>query len=124
MRRFIYEGVPKAIGPYSHAVLSNGNLYISGQLGVDPKTNQLVEGIESQTRQALENVLTVLEKSDMDVSNLAKVTIFVTDMGVFQTVNKIYAQYVEGHYPARAVIGVNELPMGALVEVEAIASKI
>jgi 2-iminobutanoate/2-iminopropanoate deaminase len=112
---------PKAVGPYSQAVASNGLLFCSGQIGLDPQTQTLAEGIEAQTHQVLKNLRAVLKAAGVDFTNVVKTTIFVVDMNDFVTVNEIYAEYFGAHKPARATIGVASLPKGAVVEIEAIA---
>ncbi|HNP93845.1 MAG TPA: RidA family protein [Rectinema sp.] len=114
---------PAAIGPYSHAIRAGALVFCSGQLGIDPSTGDLVEGIEAQTNQALRNLVSVLEACSCTVANLVKTTIFLKDMNNFPKVNEIYAGYFDGDFPARSAIQVAALPKNALVEIEAIAYK-
>ncbi|MDV9033030.1 RidA family protein [Pseudomonas sp. RAC1] len=114
---------PAAIGPYSQAVLVNGTLYMSGQIALDPKTMQLVGGIEAQTRQAFSNLIAVLNAADMQTSDIVKVNIYLVDLGNFALVNEVMQELFSTPFPARAAIGVASLPRGALVEVEAVAVK-
>ncbi|WP_408011271.1 Rid family detoxifying hydrolase [Pseudalkalibacillus sp. A8] len=116
--------IPAAIGPYSHKIRSkNDLLFISGQIPIDPETNELVEGgVVEQTQQCLENLKAILNSEGMDYSNLLKVTIYCTDMANFQAINEVYAGVLDGPPPARAVVGINALPKGALVEIEGIAN--
>lgn len=112
---------PAALGPYSHANAANGFVFSSGQIGIDPATGKLPEGIEAQAEQALINLENVLRAAGSDMAQVLKTTVFVTDMGQFATVNKIYAAHFNGNFPARSCVQVGALPGGALVEVEAIA---
>ena len=115
-------GAPKAVGPYSPATRAGNLAFLSGQLGINPETGQLVgPGIEEQTVQLLKNLKTVLAEMGLEFKNVAKTTIFLTDLANFQTVNKIYAEALEGHKPARSTIQISALPLGAIVEIEMIA---
>lgn len=111
---------PAAVGPYCHARLCGDTLYCSGQLGLIPATGQLAEGLEAQTRQALDNLGAVLVAAGMDYSNVVKTTVFLNNMADFAAVNAIYAQYFPQDPPARSCVQA-VLPKGGLVEVEAIA---
>ena len=112
---------PAAIGPYSQAVHSEGFLFLSGQLGLDPQTMQLHEGVEAQTHQALKNISAVLSADQKDFSHVIKTTIFLINMDDFAAVNIIYANYFANHRPARSTIAVGRLPKNALIEIECIA---
>ena len=112
---------PAAIGPYSQAIRAGKFLFASGQLGLDPMTGNLQEGIEAQTRQALANILAVLAASGGGVENVVKTTIFLADMAHFSTVNNLYAQVFETEPPARSTVQVAALPKGGLVEIEIVA---
>ena len=116
------EKAPAAVGPYCHAKLCGDILFCSGQLGLIPETGVLAEGLEGQTRQALANLGVVLAAAGMDYSNVAKTTVFVSDMANFAAVNAIYAEYFPGEPPARSCVQA-VLPKGGLVEIEAIAVK-
>jgi 2-iminobutanoate/2-iminopropanoate deaminase len=116
------QSAPKAVGPYSQAIVSGDFVFCSGQIGIDPKTQELASGIEAQTHQVLKNLKAVLEASGSDYSQVVKTTIFVTDIADFSLVNDIYAGYFENHKPARATVEVSRLPKGAVVEIEAIAT--
>jgi 2-iminobutanoate/2-iminopropanoate deaminase len=122
MKSIHTDKAPKAAGPYSQAIVSGDFVFCSGQIGIDPETQTLVEGIEAQTQQALKNLKAVLEASKSDFPQVVKTTIFVADMGDYALVNEIYARYFENHKPARATVAVASLPKGALVEIEAIAT--
>jgi 2-iminobutanoate/2-iminopropanoate deaminase len=113
------EKAPKAIGPYSQAITVGDFVYCSGQIGLNPKTGELVEGIKKQTVQALKNLKAVLEEAGGDVKTVMKTTVFLTDMKNFQTVNEIYGEVFKDHKPARSTVAVAALPKGALVEIEA-----
>ena len=114
---------PAAIGPYSQAVVIDKTVYISGQIAIDPKTNQLIDGdISTQTRQVMKNIGAILLASSSSFDNVLKTTIFLTDLNNFSIVNEIYSSYfVEGHYPARSCVEISSLPKGALIEIETVA---
>lgn len=115
------KNAPAAVGPYVHAVKAGETLYTSGQLGLIPQTGTLPEGIEAQTKQALENLKAVVEAAGLNLSNVVKTTVFLADMNDFATVNKIYAEYFTGEAPVRSCVQVAKLPKDGLVEIEAIA---
>ena len=118
------EKAPKAVGPYSQAVMVNNLIYTSGQLPIDPKTGKFAEGgIKEQTRQSLTNVMEILKKAGSSNSKVLKTTVFLSDINNFAEMNKVYETFfVKGSYPARSAIEVAALPMGALVEIEAVAT--
>lgn len=111
---------PAAIGPYSHAVSANGFIFLSGQLGLDPQTMTLVEGLEAQTHQTFKNIKAVLSTLNKDFSDVVKTTIFLINMNDFTQVNIIYADYFGDHRPARSTIAVAQLPKGGLIEIECV----
>ena len=111
---------PQAIGTYSQAVKVNGTVYLSGQIGLDPQTMQLVEGIESQVHRVFKNLAAVAEAADGSLQDVVKLNIFLTDLGNFALVNTVMAEYFKEPYPARAAVGVATLPKGALVEADAV----
>ena len=115
------EKAPKAVGPYSQAIVSNGLVFCSGQIGLDPATNQLVEGLEQQAHQVLKNLTEVLKAAGSNLESVVKTTIFIRDMNAFAQVNEIYGGYFTDHKPARATVEVSYLPKDALIEIEAIA---
>ena len=120
---FLTQKGPRAIGPYSTAVVQGGTCYRSGLLGVDPSTGALAaEDVEGQARQVFENMKTVLEEMGLSMADIAKTTVFLTDLASFKAVNAIYAEYFGPDYPARSCVQVGALPMGAQVEVEAVAA--
>ena len=112
---------PKALGPYSQAVKVGGFVFCAGQIGIDPKTGELKEGVEEQTRQVLQNLKAVLEASGSSLERVVKTTIYLKNVKDFEKVNKIYAEYFGKIKPARATVEVSNLPKGALVEIEAVA---
>ena len=107
--------------PFSKAVIYNGVMEISGQVGINPG-GKLEEGIEGQTRRALDNIKAILEENGWSFDNLVKVRIYLVDMKDYAKVNEIYAEYFSGKYPSRVALAVKELPMGALIEIEGTAS--
>lgn len=120
MKHINTEKAPKAIGPYSQGIEANGFVFCSGQIGKDPKTNELKKGIEEQTKQVIENLSVVLKAAGVDLENVVKTTIYLKDVNYFATVNEIYAKYFT-QKPARATVEVSNLPQGALIEIEAVA---
>lgn len=113
-----------AIGPYSHGVESHGFIFLSGQTPLDPQTGKLVAGnIEDQTRQCFANLGAVLEAAGLSFADVIKCNVFLTDMGDFSAMNKVYSEHFDSPYPARTTIGVAALPLGASVEIEMIAQK-
>ncbi len=114
---------PKAVGPYSQAVEAGGTLYVSGQLPVNGATGVMAEGIEAQTRQSLDNVSAILAEAGYSLSDVAKTTVLLDSIADFAAMNAIYATYFTEDMPARVCFEVAKLPLGALVEIDAIASK-
>ncbi|MEK7338746.1 MAG: RidA family protein [candidate division NC10 bacterium] len=113
---------PKAIGPYAQAIRADGIVYTSGQIGIDPATGALVPGgIEAQTRRVLENLKAVLAAAGSSLDRVLRVGVYLTDLGHFQAMNRIFAEYLDPYRPARSTVGVAALPMGALVEMDMIA---
>ena len=114
---------PGAIGPYSQAVRSGNFLFCSGQIPLDPKSGQIVSGdIAAQTRRVLDNIAAVLRAGGLTFDNVVKTTIFLTDLGDFQTVNEVYGSYFKQDPPARSTVQVSALPKGAKIEIDAIAN--
>lgn len=115
---------PGAIGPYSQAVEANGFIFASGQLGIDPKTGNFVEGgVKEQTKQALTNARSIMEEAGLSLSNVVKTTVFLSDMANFADMNEVYSQFFSEPFPARSAVAVKTLPKNGLVEVECIAVK-
>ena len=113
---------PAAIGPYSQAVEANGFVFASGQLGINPATGEFVEGdVQTQTRQALTNARAIMNEAGLDLNNVIKTTVFLSDMANFVAMNEIYSEFFSEPYPARSAVAVKTLPKNALVEVECIA---
>lgn len=112
---------PAALGPYSQAVDTGSTVYCSGQLGLDPATGNLADGVQAQTHQALKNLQAVLNEAGLSLDNVVKTTVFVQDLADFGTVNKIYGTYFHGGFPARSCVQIAALPKNALVEIECIA---
>jgi reactive intermediate/imine deaminase len=111
---------PEAIGTYSQGIRAGSTLYISGQIGLDPATMQMAEGIEAQTHRVFRNLAAVADAAGLSLDDSVRMTVYLTDLAHFARVNEIMAQYVREPYPARAAIGVAGLPRGALVEIDAI----
>ena len=114
------EAAPKAIGTYSQAVRCGNTVYLAGQIGLDPRTMELVSGIEPQIRRVFDNLKAVATAAGGDLDDAVKLTVYLTDLGNFARVNEIMAAYFQAPYPARAAVGVASLPRGALVEIDAI----
>ena len=111
---------PQAIGTYSQAVKAGNTVYLSGQIGLDPATMQLVEGIETQIHQVFKNLKAVSEAAGGGLADMAKLNVYLTDLSHFAKVNEIMARYFTQPYPARAAVGVASLPRGALVEADGV----
>jgi reactive intermediate/imine deaminase len=111
---------PKAIGTYSQAVKVGDTVYCSGQIGLDPETMLMVEGIDAQIHRVFNNLAAVAKEAGGSLRDAVRLTVFLTDLGHFAKVNEIMAEYVQEPYPARAAVGVSSLPRNALVEVDAV----
>ncbi len=116
------SAAPAAIGPYSQAIKTGNMLFCSGQIPVNPATGEIPEGIESQTRQALDNVKALLASAGTSIDNVVKTTVFLADMSLFGAMNSVYAEVFTEPFPARSAVAVRELPKQVLVEVEVIAA--
>lgn len=112
-----------ASGPFSQSVAAGDIIYISGQIGLPPGEKQLPDGIEAQTRQCMANVKAALENAGSGLDKLVKVNVYLADMNDYNTVNKLYAEYFKKDFPARTCLEVSAIPMGALIEIEAVAVK-
>jgi 2-iminobutanoate/2-iminopropanoate deaminase len=117
-------GAPDAIGPYSQAIRSGDMVFCSGQLGLDPTTGELVEGVEAQADRALRNLQSVLDAAGLGFDDVVKTTIFLADIGDFAAVNAVYARFMPDPPPARSTFQVAALPKGGLIEIEAIARRV
>lgn len=116
------DDAPKAIGPYSQAIIAGGMVYCSGQIPLEPSTGKLVQGdIATQTDRVLKNLQAVLKAAKCDLNDVVKTTILLKDLNDFQTVNQVYGEYFQPPFPARATFQVARLPMDAAIEIEAIA---
>jgi|SRR5688572_2549516 2-iminobutanoate/2-iminopropanoate deaminase len=115
------EKAPKAIGPYSQAIRTENLVFTAGQVGLDPATMELVEGVEAQTRQVLTNLQHVLESADSSLKFVVKTTVFLQDLADFAKMNAVYAEFFLENPPARSTVQVAGLPKGALVEIECVA---
>lgn len=116
------EDAPKALGPYSAGIRAGNMVFTAGQVGIDPATGKLVEGgIETQTRQVLRNVQAVLRAAGSELDRVVKTTVFIEDMNEFSKMNAIYAEFFKEKPPARSTVQVAALPLGAAVEIEAVA---
>jgi reactive intermediate/imine deaminase len=111
---------PAAIGPYSQAIRAGDTVYLSGQIPLDPKTMQIVDGFENQVRRVFDNLLAVCKAAGGDFSRVVRVTIYLVDLAQFPKVNEIMATYFREPYPARVTIGAASLPRGAQVEIDAV----
>lgn len=125
MKKVIHtSNAPKAVGPYSQAIETNQTLYISGQIPIDPETGKIVEGgIKEQTTQVMKNIGAILNAAGYSYDDVVKSTCLLSDMDNFVPMNEVYAQFYPENPPARAAYGVVRLPLGALVEIETIATK-
>lgn len=119
----ISDKAPKPVGPYSQAVIVGPLVWCSGQIGIDPETGELVEGIAQQAEQAFKNLKAVLEAAGSSLDRVVKVTVFITRMKEFAIVNEIYARFFQEPFPARSSVEVSGLPKGALIEIEAVAQR-
>ena len=117
------SNAPGAIGPYSQAIDAGAFVITSGQLPIDPRTGEMPADITAQTTQSLENVKAVLEAAGLTMDNIVKTTVFLADMGDFAAMNAVYAQYFTAPFPGRSAVAVRTLPKGALVEIEALATR-
>ena len=124
MKVIATEKAPAAIGPYSQAIEANGFVYLSGQLPIDPATGQFPEGgIKEQTRQSLLNAQAILREAGLDLGNVVKTTVLLSDISNFGPMNEVYAEMFQAPFPARSAFAVRDLPKGALVEIECVAAK-
>lgn len=113
----------KAVGPYSLGIAHNGFIFTAGQIGKDPDSDQLLEGIENQTLQVLKNIETILMTEGSSKDKIVKTTVFIVNMDDYAKMNKVYGNFFRNHFPARSTVQVVKLPAGALIEIEVIAVK-
>ena len=124
MKAISTEKAPAAIGPYSQALESNGMVFVSGQLPIDPETGVFASSdIMGQTRQSLTNMRNILESEGLYLSNVVKTTVFLSDMNNFAAMNEVYSSFFSSPFPARSAVAVKTLPKDALVEIECIAAR-
>jgi 2-iminobutanoate/2-iminopropanoate deaminase len=117
------DDAPKPIGPYSQAIVAGGFMFVSGQIALDPKTGQVVEGdVAVQTGQVLKNLLAILKEAKMGPENVVKTTVFLSDLADFAKMNEVYAQYLGKQPPARSTIQAAALPRGVKVEIDLVAA--
>ncbi|MDO4159076.1 MAG: RidA family protein [Prevotellaceae bacterium] len=122
MKALHSEKAPKALGPYSQAIVAGGFVFASGQVPINPETGEFVEGgIKEQTKQSLTNVTNVLAEAGIDLTHVVKTTVFLSDMDNFAAMNEVYATFFSEPFPARSAVAVKTLPKGALVEIEVVA---
>ena len=114
---------PAAVGPYSQAIELNGTVFVSGQLPIDPAKGEMPESVESQTIMSLNNIKVILEEAGLEMSDIVKTTVLLTDIGDFAEMNNVYAQFFPDSKPARVCYQVSALPKGAKVEIDAIAGR-
>ena len=125
MKKVIFtKNAPAAIGPYSQAVETDGMVFLSGQIPVNPATGSVVDGgVKEQTAQVFENIKSVLAEAGLAVENIVKTTVFLKDMSLFADMNEVYAGYFDKDFPARSAVAVKSLPKDVMVEIECIAVK-
>lgn len=116
------QNAPAAVGTYSQAVMANGFLFASGQLGLNPATGELQPDFKSQAEQVMKNVKAVLEEAGLSMANVVKTTVLLSDINNFAALNEVYAQYFNEPYPARSAFAVRDIPKGGLIEMEVIAA--
>ncbi len=120
--KIIYSNrAPEPLGPYSQGIQAGNFIFCSGQIGLDPKTGALVEGIEAQTKQSLSNLAEILKAANSGMENVVKTTIYLKDIADFPKVNELYGEVFKNSKPARTTMEVSNLPKGALIEIDAIA---
>lgn len=124
IRQVATDQAPEAIGPYAQAVKAGDFLFLSGQLPINPDTNEIAhDDVRDQTRQIMKNIKAILAVEEMSINNLVKMTIFVKDLGEFSEINEEYKKSLGDHRPARSTVEVSRLPKDVLIEIEAVASK-
>lgn len=122
-KRINSDKAPKAIGPYSQAILAGNTLYISGQLPIKPETNEMLSGIIDQTSMCLNNIKAILLEASFNIEDVVKCTVYMKDLSHFGEMNKVYEDFFKSHKPARVAFEVAKLPKDALIEIDCIAVK-
>ncbi len=124
-KKVVYtEKAPKPVGPYSQAIIAGDFIFTAGQIPIDPKTNQIVQGdIKEQTRQVLENLKAVLEEAGASFDDVVKVTVYMKDLNEFSAMNEVYSEYFKNSPPARTTVEVSRLPRDVKIEIDLIALK-
>ena len=121
-QKIFSKNAPQPIGPYSQAIIANNMIYLSGQIAINPKTNLIVtDSIENETNMVLKNIQNILKKNHCSMNEIIKCTIFLSDMNLFEKVNKVYEKYFNSPYPARETVQVSGLPKNVNVEISVIA---
>lgn len=121
MKAIATSRAPEALGPYAQAQIAGGLVFTSGQIGIDPKTNEIAVGLEAQAHQVFKNLTALLEDAGTDISRAVKTTVFIKNMNDFAAINAIYAQYFTEPYPARSCVEVARLPKDVFLECEVVA---
>jgi 2-iminobutanoate/2-iminopropanoate deaminase len=122
-QRIATDGAPAALGSYSQAIEANGFVFCAGQLGLDPASGQLADGLAAQTERAIRNLTAVLDAAGLTLNDVVKTTCFLSDIANFGAFNEVYSQFFTDAPPARSTFAVKDLPRGGLVEIEAIAAR-
>ncbi len=115
---------PQAVGPYSPVVVAGNMAFISGQIAIDPTTNEIPEGLENQARMAMDNLKAQITAAGFSMDDIMQCQIFTTELGEFSTINQIYGEYFTEPYPTRVTVGAASLPKGSMIEIAAIALKL
>lgn len=123
MKEIKTDKAPEAVGPYSQGIATGNLVYLSGQLGLDPETGKMQDGIDAQTKQAFKNIEALLESQGLSFDNVVKVLVLLDNISDFASVNEIYADQFSKPFPARSAFAVQDLPLGGLVEIEVIAEQ-
>ncbi len=121
MKKISTDKAPQAIGPYSQAIITNGFMFCSGQIPINPETGEIPEGVEAQAHQVFKNIKNLLEAGGSSIDKVVKTSVFIKDMNDFGKINEIYAQYFTEDFPARSCVEVARLPKDVLLETEVIA---
>jgi 2-iminobutanoate/2-iminopropanoate deaminase len=123
MKSIHTQDAPQAIGPYSQAIFKNGMMFVSGQIGLDPRTGELAESFDDQALKVLSNLKAILFQAEMSFANVVKVSVFIRDMELYPKLNDLYGRYFSEPFPAREVVEVSRLPKNAALEISLIAMK-